>query len=100
MLRREGRHAACDPYGQRPTTAGRQCGAENLVADTPKALTHELQLISTSRFAHLCRSRPRGSIRERVVTSKQAKMLTCEAQPVVLLKHVFEFADRSFETAH
>ena len=64
MLRREGRHAACDPYGQRPTTAGRQCGAENLVADTPKALTHELQLISTSRFAHLCRSRPRGSIRE------------------------------------
>ena len=64
MLRREGWHAACDPYGQRPTTAGRQCGAENLVADTPKALTHELQLISTSRFAHLCRSRPRGSIRE------------------------------------
>src|SRR5439155_19026688 len=64
MLRREGRPAACDPYGQRPTTVGRQCGAENLVADTPKALTHELQLISTSRFAHLCRSRPRGSIRE------------------------------------
>src|SRR5205814_8961267 len=35
-------------------------------ADTPKALTYELQLISISRFAHLCRSRPRGSIREQV----------------------------------
>src|SRR5205823_6620652 len=39
---------------RRPTTAGKQCGAENFVADTPKTLTHELQLISTSRFAHLC----------------------------------------------
>src|SRR4030095_2918094 len=27
------------------------------------ALTHVLQPISTSRFAHLCRSRPRGSVR-------------------------------------
>src|SRR4051812_38128515 len=31
---------------------------------TPNALTHSLPLISTCRFAHLCRSRPRGSIRE------------------------------------
>jgi hypothetical protein len=31
---------------------------------TPKALTHSLPLVSTSRFAHLCRSRPRGFIRE------------------------------------
>ena len=30
----------------------------------PKALTQSLPLISTCRFAHLCRSRPRGSIRE------------------------------------
>jgi hypothetical protein len=31
---------------------------------TPKVLTHSLPLISTCRFAHLCRSRPRGSVRE------------------------------------
>src|SRR5206468_2534042 len=49
---------------RRPTTAGKQCGAENFVADTPKTLTHELQLISTSRFAHLCRPCPRVSTRE------------------------------------
>src|SRR5437660_12412862 len=34
---------------------------------TPKALTHALPLISTSRFAHLCRSRPRGSVREQAL---------------------------------
>ena len=33
---------------------------------TPKVLTHSLPLISTCRFAHLCRSCPRGSIRERL----------------------------------
>jgi hypothetical protein len=31
---------------------------------TSKVLTYSLPLISTCRFAHLCRSRPRGSIRE------------------------------------
>ncbi len=31
---------------------------------TPKVLTYSLPLISTCRFADLCRSRPHGSIRE------------------------------------
>src|SRR5439155_22421934 len=31
---------------------------------TPKLLTRLLPLTSTSRFAHLCRSRPRGPVRE------------------------------------
>jgi hypothetical protein len=31
---------------------------------TPRVLTYSLPLISTCRFAHLCRSRPCGSIRE------------------------------------
>ncbi len=30
------------------------------------ALTHVLPLASTSRFAHLCRSRPRDSVREQL----------------------------------
>ena len=34
------------------------------VETTPKCLTHALPLVSTCRFAHLCRSRPRGSVRE------------------------------------
>src|SRR5437762_9726265 len=107
MLWREGRHAACDPYGQRPTTAGRQCGAENLVADTPKALTHELQLISTSRFAHLCRSRPRSSIREQGATTPKNLRPTrpplqfgCFEAPLVFHHFPFCCAHRSARGAH
>ena len=44
---------------------------------TPKTLTHSLPLVSTSRFAHLCRSRPRGSIRKQAgPTAKQVDSFT------------------------
>ena len=47
---------------------------------TPKALTHSLPLVSTSRFAHLCRSRPRGSIRKQAgPTAKQLQRLCHDA---------------------
>jgi hypothetical protein len=39
-------------------------GPNQTMKPTPKALTHSFPLNSTYRFAHLCRSRPRGSIRE------------------------------------
>jgi hypothetical protein len=47
---------------------------------TPKALTHSLPLVSTSRFAHLCRSRPRGSIRKQAgPTAKQLQRICHDA---------------------
>src|SRR5947208_10185952 len=52
------------PEGERErgkvTTWGSRWGRVSIA----KVLTHVLPLTSTSRFAHLCRSRPRGSVRE------------------------------------
>src|SRR5438874_5827523 len=70
LARRTARRLAMDVYGLIPPYCSRngrgsiRHSSPEFAGDTPKALTHELQLISTSRFAHLCRSRPRGSIRE------------------------------------
>src|SRR5215813_7025434 len=54
---------------------------------TPNALTHSLRLVSASRLAYLCRSRPRGSIREQAAAQnkvwRDAAVIASQAQKVI-----------------
>src|SRR5882724_3463846 len=46
----------------RQATAWQALNSERIETRSLPTLTHVLPPISTSRFAHLCRSRPRGSV--------------------------------------
>jgi hypothetical protein len=70
--------------------AGSLCSPE-FAAETPNALTHSLPLVSASRLAHLCRSRPRGSVREQAACSPANLRPTRPPLQFGALKRFFPF---------
>jgi hypothetical protein len=67
---------------------------------TPKALTHSLPLTSTCRFVHLCRSRPRGSIREQAGPIARAPQRVCHNTLDFIEVPDFHSAIRVFALTH
>src|SRR5438874_10215345 len=79
----------------------------NLRVTPRKTFTHSIPLVSTSRFAHLCRPRPRGSIREQGATTPKNLRPTrpplqfgCFEAPLVFHHFPFCCAHRSARGAH